>query len=72
MNISTCDIIFVLAKHTFHKDGQLRSYLLALKKLIYKVWVCFMVSQLVSKVKFSPLQALEALRVVRGWGSHIF
>jgi hypothetical protein len=24
------------------------------------------------KVKFSPLQALEALRVVRGWGSHIF
>jgi hypothetical protein len=26
----------------------------------------------VKKVKFSPLQALEALRVVRGWGSHIF
>jgi hypothetical protein len=24
------------------------------------------------KVKFSPLQALEALRGVRGWGSHIF
>jgi hypothetical protein len=24
------------------------------------------------KAKFSPLQALEALRVVRGWGSHIF
>jgi hypothetical protein len=24
------------------------------------------------KVKFSSLQALEALRVVRGWGSHIF
>jgi hypothetical protein len=24
------------------------------------------------KVRFSPLQALEALRVVRGWGSHIF
>jgi hypothetical protein len=24
------------------------------------------------KIKFSPLQALEALRVLRGWGSHIF
>jgi hypothetical protein len=24
------------------------------------------------KKKFPPLQALEALRVVRGWGSHIF
>jgi hypothetical protein len=24
------------------------------------------------KVKFSPLQALDALRVVRGSGSHIF
>jgi hypothetical protein len=24
------------------------------------------------KVKFSPLQALEALWAVRGWGSHIF
>jgi hypothetical protein len=24
------------------------------------------------KVKFSPLQALKGLRVVRGWDSHIF
>jgi hypothetical protein len=24
------------------------------------------------KVKFSPLQAMEAFRVVRGWGSRIF
>jgi hypothetical protein len=29
-------------------------------------------SDWVKKVKFSPLQALESLRVVRGWGSHIF
>jgi hypothetical protein len=35
--------------------------------LILLIW-----SLKVKKVKFSPLQALEALRVVRGWGSHIF
>jgi hypothetical protein len=37
MNMSTCYIIFALAKHTFLKDGQLFCYLFVLKKLIYKV-----------------------------------
>jgi hypothetical protein len=44
--------------------------------LIHNKMECMSVSMsahtLEIKVKFSPLQGLEALRVVRGWGSHIF
>jgi hypothetical protein len=55
--------MYLISSYTFVFHA--RDLIIQIVEIVYFIsYVC--------KVKFSPLQALEALRVVRGWGSHIF
>jgi hypothetical protein len=59
----------ILGKRPFWAFSPIQEVLPIGKQLRFGRHSCEKVKK---KVKFSPLQALEALRVVRGWGSHIF